>query len=146
VGASKAKMPDLDDVDSGWEDEEDDEDAVDSGWEDAEAAEGPPPAGMTPEEREARSARVEKRKERLRAKATGEGGAAQGAGVRSRGEAEEEPSQGGERPVEEDAPSPRTDRGRGRRRGGVTAPGQAGACHEPYGAGPRLATAWLPSW
>jgi hypothetical protein len=70
VGASKAKTPDLDDVDSGWEDEEDDEDALDSGWEDPDAAEGPAPAGMTPEEREARTARVEKRKERLRAKAT----------------------------------------------------------------------------
>ena len=68
VGASKAKMPELDELDSGWEDEEED-DALDAGWEDPEAEDEPAPAGMTPEEREAREARAAARKERLRAKA-----------------------------------------------------------------------------
>ena len=67
MGASKAKTSDLDDVDSGWEDEEDDD--VDAGWEDPEDAEGPPAQGLTPEEQEARATRAAARKERLRTKA-----------------------------------------------------------------------------
>ena len=61
-------MPDLDDVDSGWEDE--DHEAVDSGWDDPEAPGGqePSPQGMTPEESQARAARAVARKDRLRAK------------------------------------------------------------------------------
>ena len=65
MGASKPETPDLDELDSGWEDE--DEEAVDSGWEDPEE---PEPQGMTPEEREARAGRAAARKERLRIKAT----------------------------------------------------------------------------
>ncbi len=67
MGASKAKTPDLDDVDSGWEDDEDED--VDAGWEDPEDAEAPAAQGLTPEEREARATRAAARKERLRAKA-----------------------------------------------------------------------------
>ena len=63
-------MPEIDDLDSGWEDEEDD---VDAGWDDpeaeAEAKAGPPSRELTPEEREARAARAAARKERHRAKA-----------------------------------------------------------------------------
>jgi hypothetical protein len=68
VGASKPDTPDLDDLDSGWGDE--DEEAVDAGWEDPEAPEPEElvPKGLTPAEREARAAA---RKERLRAKAAG---------------------------------------------------------------------------
>jgi hypothetical protein len=75
VGASKAKTPDVDDLDAGWEDEEDD---LDSGWGDTEEADEPEPPDevddrpstlLTPEEREARVARAAERKERQRAKA-----------------------------------------------------------------------------
>ncbi|HEY5242303.1 MAG TPA: hypothetical protein VIJ22_12580, partial [Polyangiaceae bacterium] len=65
--ASKAKTPDLDDVDSGWEDDEDED--LDGGWEDPEDAEAPAAQGLTPEEREARATRAAARKDRLRAKA-----------------------------------------------------------------------------
>ncbi|HEY3820636.1 MAG TPA: hypothetical protein VGL81_25895 [Polyangiaceae bacterium] len=66
MGASETKMPDVDDVDAGWEDA--DEGDLDAGWDEAEEAEEPP-EGLTPEEREARVARAAARKERLRAKA-----------------------------------------------------------------------------
>lgn len=65
-------MPGIDDLDSGWEDEEED---VDAGWEDPEAEAqgdakaGPPSRELTPEERQARAARAAARKERHRAKA-----------------------------------------------------------------------------
>ncbi len=75
MGASKAKTPDVDDLDAGWEDEEDD---LDSGWGDTEEADEPEAPdelddrasmALTPEEREARVARAAERKERQRAKA-----------------------------------------------------------------------------
>src|SRR5271170_2089364 len=70
--------PDLDDLDSGWDDEaEDEEEDVDAGWGDGppepEEPEEPAPVGETPEERVARLARIaaraEERKQRQRAKA-----------------------------------------------------------------------------
>jgi cobalamin biosynthesis Mg chelatase CobN len=66
LAESEPKAPDLDEVDSGWEDEDD----VDSGWEDAEAAATPGRASreLTAEEREARAAHAAKRKDRARAK------------------------------------------------------------------------------
>ena len=74
VSAPKGKAPDLDDIDAGWEDEE--EEDVDAGWgegPEAEEPEEPEPAGMTPEERAERAARLvaraEERKQRQRAKA-----------------------------------------------------------------------------
>lgn len=71
MAESGTKPPDLDEVDSGWEDEED----VDSGWEDADGAAtqatpGRAPRELTAEEREARAAHAAKRKDRARAKAT----------------------------------------------------------------------------
>jgi hypothetical protein len=69
VGAPEAKIPELDDVDAGWEDDEEDDESLDSGWEDPEAADGPALQGLTPEEREARTARAAARKERQRVKA-----------------------------------------------------------------------------
>jgi len=59
-----------DDIDAGWEDEEQEED-LDAGWDAAEVAKTPEERerewrGLTPEEREARTAA---RKERIRAKA-----------------------------------------------------------------------------
>jgi hypothetical protein len=69
VGGSKAKMPELDELDSGWEEDEEEDEALDAGWEDPEGADEPEPPGMTLEEREARAARAAVRKERLRAKA-----------------------------------------------------------------------------
>ena len=79
MGAPEAKTPEPEEVDSGWDDEEDPED-VDSAWGElaAKAAgEDGEPGGeqraparvLTPEEREARAARDAARKERLRAKA-----------------------------------------------------------------------------
>jgi arylsulfatase A-like enzyme len=69
VGTSKAKTSELDDVDAGWEDDEDDQ-GVDAGWDEPEEPPEPePPQGWTPEQREARAARAAARKERLRAKA-----------------------------------------------------------------------------
>jgi hypothetical protein len=63
----------VDDIDAGWEDEEQEED-LDAGWDAAEAAKTPEERerewrGLTPEEREARAARIAARKEKLRAKA-----------------------------------------------------------------------------
>ena len=63
----------VDDIDAGWEDEEQEED-LDAGWDAAEAAMTPEERerewhGLTPEEREARTARAAARKEKLRAKA-----------------------------------------------------------------------------
>jgi hypothetical protein len=63
----------VDDIDAGWEDEEQEED-LDAGWDAAEAAKTPEERerewrGLTPEEREARTARAAARKEKLRAKA-----------------------------------------------------------------------------
>jgi hypothetical protein len=65
----------VDDIDAGWEDEEQDED-LDAGWDAVEAAKTPEERerewrGLTPEEREARAARAAARKEKLRAKAAG---------------------------------------------------------------------------
>lgn len=69
MGTSKAKAPEVDDVDAGWEVEEDDQ-GVDAGWDEPEEPPEPePPQGWTPEQREARAARAAARKERLRAKA-----------------------------------------------------------------------------
>jgi hypothetical protein len=68
VSESRGKTPDLDELDAGWG--EDDEDDVDSAWGDAEDLDGPAPKGLTPEEREAREARVAARKERQRLKAS----------------------------------------------------------------------------
>ena len=67
--------PDLDDLDSGWDDEaEDEEEDVDAGWGDGPPEpEEPAPVGETPEQRVARLARIaaraEERKQRQRAKA-----------------------------------------------------------------------------
>ena len=63
----------VDDIDAGWEGEEQEED-LDAGWDAAEAAMTPEERerewrGLTPEEREARAARAAARKEKLRAKA-----------------------------------------------------------------------------
>jgi hypothetical protein len=63
----------VDDIDAGWEDDEQ-EDDLDAGWDAAEAAKTPEERerewrGLTPEEREARAARAAARRERLRAKA-----------------------------------------------------------------------------
>jgi hypothetical protein len=89
VGAPDGEKDPEDDLDAGWDDdeEEDDEDLdeVDSGWEDVEAQGAQPTAGaparrrkkrdtrpaseLTPEERAAREARATARKERLKTKA-----------------------------------------------------------------------------
>jgi hypothetical protein len=73
VGESKAKASELEEVDSGWDDDDEDED-IDAGWGDPDApeepeADEPEPKGLTPEEREARAVRAAARKERQRAKA-----------------------------------------------------------------------------
>jgi hypothetical protein len=70
LAESGTKPPELDDVDSGWEDADD----VDSGWEDAEAPATPATIGpasreLPAGEREAAAVRGAKRKDRLRAKA-----------------------------------------------------------------------------
>lgn len=59
-----ASTPRLDDLDAGWEDEDDLDEP------EAEEPEEPAPARMTPEEREARAARAASKKERARAKAS----------------------------------------------------------------------------
>jgi cobalamin biosynthesis Mg chelatase CobN len=82
VGESQKKASDLDELDAGWEDEDEDEDDeqddIDAGWGDPDAidalvdrqeAEETGSRTLSPEEREARAARVAARKERLRAKA-----------------------------------------------------------------------------
>lgn len=78
-----ASQPVVDEIDAGWDDDEDeqpDDDAadedVDAGWDAADAADGAltPEArerewrGLTPEERQARTARAAARREKLRAK------------------------------------------------------------------------------
>jgi cobalamin biosynthesis Mg chelatase CobN len=75
----KASTSDLDEVDAGWDaddEEEDEEDEIDAGWDDVEAGEGAPQMGapsprrsLTQEESDARVARAASRKERQRAKA-----------------------------------------------------------------------------
>jgi hypothetical protein len=83
VGVSDRNTKELEEVDSGWEGEEEDED-LDSGWEDAEAQATPgssrndeevPPSGvLAPQDRKARAAREAARKQRLRQKAAAKTG------------------------------------------------------------------------
>ena len=83
VGASDRNTKELEEVDSGWEGEDEDED-LDSGWEDVEAQATPGSSPndeevlqsrvLTPQEREARAARAAARKQRLREKAAAKTG------------------------------------------------------------------------
>jgi cobalamin biosynthesis Mg chelatase CobN len=78
LGSSESK-PDEDELDAGWDGEEDadsgsdDDDAVDAGWDEELAAPGPPGTprrAPTAEEREAQAARAAARKDRRRGKAS----------------------------------------------------------------------------
>jgi cobalamin biosynthesis Mg chelatase CobN len=75
VGPSKVSTPELDDVDAGWDGEDEEEEDIDAGWGDtgeSNDAEDPGKArlrGRSPEQRAALSARALARKERSRAKA-----------------------------------------------------------------------------
>jgi hypothetical protein len=68
---SRGKPSELDDIDSGWEDdEEDDVEGLDAGWEEPDPPDELTLQGLTPEERHARAERVAARKQRQRAKAS----------------------------------------------------------------------------
>lgn len=65
----------VDEIDAGWEDDDDSDDAdLDAGWDEIDSGKTPEERerewhGLTPEEREARVARAAARKEKLRSKA-----------------------------------------------------------------------------